>query len=65
MQRKEFAVGDIVRMKKKHPCGSFHWEVTRMGADIKMKCTGCGRSVMIPRMEFEKRMLRVENPDTL
>jgi hypothetical protein len=64
MQRKEFAVGDIVRMKKKHPCGSFHWEVTRMGADIKMKCTGCGRSVMIPRMEFEKRMLRVENPET-
>lgn len=64
MQRKEFAVGDIVRMKKKHPCGSFHWEVTRMGADIKMKCTGCGRSVMIPRMEFEKRMLRVENTET-
>ncbi len=62
MQRKEFKIGDIVRMKKKHPCGSHHWEVTRMGADIKIKCTGCGRLVMIPRMEFEKRMLRIENP---
>lgn len=62
MQRKEFKMGDIVRMKKKHPCGSYHWEVTRMGADIKIKCAGCGRLVMIPRMEFEKRMLRVENP---
>lgn len=61
MQRKEFKMGDVVRMKKKHPCGSYHWEVTRMGADIKIKCTGCGRLVMIPRMEFEKRMLRVEN----
>ncbi|MGI6433939.1 MAG: DUF951 domain-containing protein [Syntrophomonadaceae bacterium] len=61
MQRKEFKIGDVVRMKKKHPCGSYHWEVTRMGADIKIKCTGCGRLVMIPRMEFEKRMLRVEN----
>lgn len=62
MQRKQFKIGDIVRMKKKHPCGSYHWEVTRMGADVKIKCTGCGRLVMIPRMEFEKRMLRIENP---
>lgn len=62
MQRKEFKLGDVVRMKKKHPCGSYNWEVTRMGADIKIKCMGCGRLVMIPRMEFEKRMIRVENP---
>ncbi len=61
MQRKEFKLGDVVRMKKKHPCGSYNWEVTRMGADIKIKCVGCGRLVMIPRMEFEKRMIRVEN----
>ncbi|HCF49634.1 MAG TPA: DUF951 domain-containing protein [Syntrophomonas sp.] len=60
MQRKEFKIGDVVRMKKKHPCGSFNWEVTRMGADIKIKCVGCGRLVMIPRMEFEKRMIKVE-----
>ncbi len=62
MQRKAFKIGDIVRMKKKHPCGSLNWKVTRMGADIKMKCVGCGRIVMIPRMEFEKRMVRVEIP---
>lgn len=62
MQRKEFKLGDVVRMKKKHPCGSYNWEVTRMGADIKIKCVGCGRLVMIPRMEFEKRMVKVENP---
>jgi hypothetical protein len=60
MQRKEFHLGDIVRMKKKHPRGSYHWEVTRMGADIKIKCQGCGRMVMLPRLQFEKRMLRVE-----
>ena len=53
MQRKAFKIGDIVRMKKKHPCGSFNWKVTRMGADIKMKCVGCGRIVMIPRMELK------------
>lgn len=60
MERKQFELGNIVRMKKKHPCGSYHWEVIRMGADIKIKCQGCGRIVMLPRLQFEKRMLRVE-----
>lgn len=60
MQHKEFALGDIVRMKKQHPCGSFNWEVIRMGADIKIKCVGCGRIVMLPRSEFARRMIRVE-----
>ncbi|HOQ09980.1 MAG TPA: DUF951 domain-containing protein [Syntrophomonadaceae bacterium] len=59
MQRKTFKLGDIVRMKKKHPCGSFNWEVTRMGADIKIRCQGCGRLVMMPRSEFERRMIKV------
>ena len=59
MQRKVFQLGDIVRMKKKHPCGSFNWEVTRMGADIKIRCQGCGRLVMLPRSEFERRMIKV------
>lgn len=60
MERKVFDLGDIVRMKKKHPCGSFNWEVIRMGADIKIRCQGCGRMVMMPRSEFERRMIRVE-----
>lgn len=50
----EFELGDIVEMKKQHPCGSKEFEVIRLGADIKIKCTGCGRIVMIPRSKFVK-----------
>lgn len=63
MERKQFQLGDIVRMKKKHPCGSFHWQVIRMGADIKIKCQTCSRIIMLPRNQFEKKMVRVENPN--
>jgi hypothetical protein len=52
--QKIFYVGDIVQMKKQHPCGSYEWEVIRVGADIKIKCTLCGRIVMLPRSKFEK-----------
>ncbi|HPF43604.1 MAG TPA: DUF951 domain-containing protein [Syntrophomonadaceae bacterium] len=61
MERKQFDLGDIVRMKKQHPCGSYNWEIVRMGADIKIKCQGCARLVMLPRSQFEKRMVRVES----
>ena len=47
-------VGDVVQMKKAHPCGSKEWEVTRTGMDIGMKCCGCGHYVMLPRAKFEK-----------
>ena len=50
----KFYLGDIVQMKKQHPCGSYEWEVLRLGADIKIKCVGCGRIVMIPRRKFQK-----------
>jgi hypothetical protein len=59
MERKIFNLGDVVKMKKQHPCGSYNWEVVRMGMDIKIKCTGCGRLVMLPRSEFEKKMVRI------
>lgn len=49
-----FDLGDIVEMKKQHPCGSNEFEVIRLGADIKIKCIGCGRIVMIPRSKFVK-----------
>lgn len=49
-----FNLGDIVEMKKQHPCGSHEFEVIRLGADIKIKCTGCGRIVMLPRTKFVK-----------
>jgi hypothetical protein len=49
-----YAIGDIVKMKKVHPCGSSEWEVRRTGIDFGLKCQGCGRYVMIPRAKFEK-----------
>jgi hypothetical protein len=49
------SLGDVVRLKKPHPCGSNEWEVTRVGADIKLKCRGCDRSVMLERYEFDRR----------
>lgn len=56
---KIFNIGDIVQMKKTHPCGSSEWEITRLGADIKIKCMGCGRIVMLPRMKFEKDVKKI------
>ncbi len=47
-------IGDIVKLKKQHPCGSFDWEVTRVGMDFKLKCLGCGHVVMMPRKTVEK-----------
>lgn len=49
-------IGDVARMKKKHPCGSDQWEIVRTGMDIGLKCKGCGRRVLMPRPEFEKAM---------
>nr|WP_122012572.1 DUF951 domain-containing protein [Maliibacterium massiliense] len=53
------AVGDIVRTKKAHPCGSDVWRVIRTGADIKIRCQGCGRIVMLARADFLKRVKQV------
>lgn len=56
---KEYTLGDIVMMKKPHPCGNNEWEIMRLGADIRIKCTKCGRMVMLPRLEFEKKMKKI------
>ena len=53
------SVGDLVLMRKAHPCGSALWRVTRVGADIKIKCEGCGRIVMLERSVFEKRLKKI------
>lgn len=45
----EFNIGDLVRTKKQHPCGSKTWEITRIGVDFKLKCQGCGHVIIIPR----------------
>lgn len=50
----KYGVGDIVRLKKKHPCGSSEWEILRVGADFRLKCLGCGHQVMVPRRLVEK-----------
>jgi hypothetical protein len=52
-------VGDIVKMKKTHPCGSNQWEVTRTGMDFRIKCLGCDRQIMLPRPKFEKSVKKV------
>ncbi|EGB93860.1 MAG: DUF951 domain-containing protein [Clostridium sp.] len=49
-----FDIGDIIRMKKSHPCGSHEWEVLRVGADFRLKCVGCGHQIMVPRRLVEK-----------
>lgn len=57
-----FNLGDTVQMRKAHPCGSDTWVVIRTGADVKIRCCGCGRIVMLDRAVFEKRMRRVVTP---
>lgn len=59
MDKKKFELGDVVQMKKPHPCGTNAWEIIRMGMDIRIKCVHCKHSVLIPRGEFEKKMKKV------
>ncbi|MCR5756680.1 MAG: DUF951 domain-containing protein [Selenomonas sp.] len=54
MDKITYELGDIVRLKKKHPCGSFNWEILRVGMDFRLKCQGCGHLILIPRAKFEK-----------
>ena len=49
-----YHVGDIIQLKKAHPCGSHEWEVLRTGVDFVISCKGCGHRVMVPRPKFEK-----------
>ena len=55
----KFNVGDIVKMRKPHPCGSDLWEITRVGMDFKIKCQGCEHLVMLPRTKFERMVKSV------
>ena len=49
-----YELGQIVKMKKKHPCGEDRWMIVRIGMDFRIKCTKCNRSILIPRQKFEK-----------
>ena len=55
----DYKLGSIVVMKKQHPCGTNKWEITRVGADIKIKCLACNREIMLSRMDFNKRIKKV------
>lgn len=52
----EINLGDVVRLKKVHPCGGYEWRVVRLGADIGIKCLKCGRRVLLERSIFERRV---------
>jgi hypothetical protein len=52
-------LGDVVRLRKKHPCGSYEWQVVRLGADIGIKCRGCNHRVLLERREFERRVKEI------
>ena len=61
----EINPGDILEMKKEHPCGSRRWSVLRVGMDFRLRCEGCGREVMLPRKKAEKalkKILRLAEP---
>lgn len=55
----KYKLDSIVTMKKEHPCKSNRWQITRVGVDIKIKCLNCGRSIMMPRIEFNKKIKHV------
>ena len=59
----DIQVGDILTMKKEHPCGSKQWQVLRTGADFKLRCLGCGHEVMGPRSKFEKSIRQVQREE--
>ena len=58
----KFNVGDVVKMRKAHPCGSALWQITRTGMDFGMKCRGCGHFVLLPRVKFERMVKEVVAP---
>ena len=63
----DIRVGDRLRMKKPHPCGSHMWEVLRTGIDFRLKCAGCGHMIMIPRKQAEKNVKAIikENDNSI
>jgi len=52
-------IGDVIRLKKQHPCGSSEWEILRVGMDFRLQCKGCGHQIMIPRRQAEKNIKQI------
>ena len=59
----DFEIGKIVKMKKQHPCGSFEWEILRVGADFRLKCTGCQHQILVPRKLVEKNAKAIRDKE--
>lgn len=60
-------VGDVLELKKEHPCGSRRWEVLRVGMDFRLRCLGCGHELLLPRSKVEKsikKMIRTEGAES-
>ncbi|OEF97331.1 DUF951 domain-containing protein [Desulfuribacillus alkaliarsenatis] len=55
----EYGLNDVVELKKGHPCGANEWKIIRLGMDIRLKCQNCGRSVLIPRLKFNRRIRKI------
>lgn len=56
----KYKIGDVVTLKKGHPCGENKWEILRTGADIKLKCLGCERQIWIKRLDFNKKIRKIQ-----
>ncbi len=57
----KYKIGDIITLKKGHPCGENKWEVLRTGVDIKLKCLGCEKVVWLSRIDFDKRIRKIKD----
>lgn len=55
----KFRLGDVLVLRKQHPCGENRWEVVRTGADIRLRCLGCGRYVLLPRPKVERAVKQI------
>lgn len=53
----DLQIGDVIKLKKPHPCGTNEWQITRTGMDFRLKCQGCGHQVMLPRKQVEKKAI--------
>lgn len=58
---KKYKVGDIISLKKGHPCGENKWQIERLGADIKIKCLGCEKNIWLKRIEFDKKIRKIQD----
>lgn len=59
----DLQLGDVLTMKKPHPCGEKRWVVLRIGADLRLRCVGCGHEVMLPRVKAEKNIRGIRHPE--